>query len=160
MSISIVVAISKDNCIGKDGGLPWHIPEDMEHMRKKTEGRVLIMGRRTWESIPEKRRPLPNRKNVVITGQQNYTVPEGVEVYSSVAQAVKAHEGEDIVSFGGTSIFSEMLPIVDTLEITHVETTVDGCTAFFPEIDWREWREVWREEHTGFSFVTYKKAEV
>ena len=156
MPISLVAAISKNNCIGKDNDLPWHIPEDMKRMRELTLNKVLIMGRNTWESIPENRRPLPKRTNVVITRNKDYKVPAGVETYQSIPDAIAAHQGEDIVSFGGTSIFEGMIGLADTLEITHVDQIVDG-DAFFPEIDPDVWKEVWREDHEGFSFVTYKK---
>ena len=152
-----MAAVSRNSCIGKDNGIPWHIPEDLVRMRELTLGKVLIMGRNTWESIPEYRRPLPKRTNVVITRQENYSVPEGVEVYSTIQDAIEAHAGEEIVSFGGTRVFHDMMPMADTLEITHVHKNVDACTAFFPEVNKKEWKEICREDHDGFSFVTYKR---
>lgn len=115
------------------------------------------MGRNTWESIPEKRRPLPNRTNVVITRGANYPVPEGVFVYTSIEEALEAHKGEDIVSFGGQKIFFDTIDLADTLYITHVDVEIDACEAFFPEIDKNVWKEVERDDRDGFSFVTYKK---
>ena len=97
--MTLIAAISKNNCIGRDNELPWNIPEDMERMRKITQNKILIMGRKTWESIPEKRRPLPNRTSVVITRNNDYPLPEGVERYGSVEEALKAHEGEEIFGF-------------------------------------------------------------
>lgn len=155
MSISLIAAISQNNCIGKNNDLPWHIPEDMKRVKEFTTGKVLIMGRKTWESIPEKFRPLPNRTNVIITRNAGYVAPQDVEVYDSVEKAIAAHEGEEIVSFGGTSIFARMLPLADRLEITHVHQTVDGCTAFFPEIKKEEWKEISREDKENYSFVSY-----
>jgi dihydrofolate reductase len=127
----------------------------MKRMREITKGKVLIMGRKTWESIPEHRRPLPNRVNVVITKNQDYPLPPGVERYDSITEAINAHLNEDIIGFGGQRVFEEMIKIADVLEITHVEKTIDNCHAFFPKIDPTIWRESKREDHKGFSFVTY-----
>jgi dihydrofolate reductase len=95
---------------------------------------------------------------VIITSQSDLDVPDGVEVYASIQDAISAHPKEEIIGFGGQGIFAEMMSMADTLEITHVHETVDACDAFFPEIDFDIWKEVWREDHDGFSFVTYKKA--
>lgn len=155
--ITLVAAVSQNNCIGKQGGLPWDIPADMARMRAFTKHKVLIMGRNTWESIPEKRRPLPERTNVVITRDTTYSVPPGVECYATIEDALAAHKGEDIIGFGGTRIFADMMPMSDALEITHVYQDVDACDAFFPPIDMTVWKEVSREDHDGFSFVRYER---
>lgn len=155
--ITLVAAISKNNCIGKGGAIPWHIPEDWKRMQAITMGKVLVMGRKTWESIPEKRRPLPGRTNVVITHEPPEHFPGGVEVYPTVQAALAAHQGDEIISFGGQKIFEETIAIADLLEITHVDQTIDACDAFFPPIDPTVWKESWREDHEGFSFVTYKR---
>lgn len=156
MSISLIVAISKNNCIGKNNALLWHIPEDMKHFKKLTVGKVVLMGRKTWESLPNKYRPLPNRTNVVITRQENYVVPENVEVYSNIDKAFEAHSDEEVAVIGGGQIYSLVMDKVDTLYITHVHDEVEGDT-FFPEIDMEKWKETEREDHENFSFVTYKK---
>jgi len=156
-SISIVAAISTNNCIGKNGELPWNIPADMKRVKELTVGKNVIMGRRTWESIPEKYRPLPNRTNIVITSDANYSLPAGVERNATVQEAINAHQGEEIVGFGGQRIFEAMLPLADTLYITHVDRVVEEGDAFFPLIDSSIWKEVERKNHEGFSFVTYKR---
>jgi dihydrofolate reductase len=153
--ISIVAAISQNNCIGKNGELPWNIPEDMLRVKKLTVGRNVIMGRKTWESIPEKYRPLPKRKNIVITRNLDYPVPMGVEVYASIHDAIGSHKDEEIVGFGGQRIFTDMMPMADTLYITHVDQEIDACDAFFPTIDLGVWEEIERDDFEGFSFVTY-----
>lgn len=153
--ITLVAAISQNNCIGKNGAIPWHIPEDWKRMQAITMGKVLIMGRKTWESIPEKRRPLPGRTNVVITREPKEHFSAGVEIYATIQEAIAAHRDEEIIGFGGQKIFEEMMPLADVLEITYVHQTVDACDAFFPAIDPSVWKEAWREEHEGFSFVTY-----
>ncbi|PIR03411.1 MAG: hypothetical protein COV60_00445 [Candidatus Magasanikbacteria bacterium CG11_big_fil_rev_8_21_14_0_20_43_7] len=155
--ITLVAAISKNNCIGKNNNLPWHIPEDLKRVKQLTLGKVLIMGRNTWESIPEHYRPLKGRTNVVITRNGTYPLPDGVERYSSIEGALTAHEGEDIVSFGGEGIFRDMIGYTDTLEITHVDMIIETCDAFFPNIDMAVWKEVRREDHVGFSYVTYTR---
>lgn len=155
--ITLFAAISKNNCIGKHGDLPWHIPEDIKRMRAATLGKVLIMGRKTWESIPEQRRPLPKRTNVVITRNPDYKVPEGVEVYGNVNQAIAAHKDEEIIGFGGQSIYETMIDIADTLDICHVDTYVKDGNAFFPKIDTKIWKEDTREDRDGYSFVVYKR---
>ncbi len=154
--ISLIVAMSENNCIGKNGDLPWHIPADMARVKAHTVGKVLLMGRNTWESIPEKFRPLPNRTNVVITSNASYTVPEGVEIYSSIEDAIAAHPHEDIVSFGGAGIYKAMLPMADTLIVTHVHKHVDGDT-FFPTVNWNDWKETEREDFDEYSFATYER---
>lgn len=154
--VSLIVAVSENNCIGKDGDLPWSIPEDMKRVREKTTGNVVVMGRKTWESIPKKYRPLPNRTNVVITRNADYQVPDGVEVYSSIDDAVATHPGEEVVSFGGASIYEMMLPYVETIYMTRVHQHVDGDT-FFPTLDMTEWNTTFEEAHDGFTFYTYER---
>lgn len=155
--ITLVAAISKNNCIGIKGRLPWKIPEDMKRIKEITLNKILIMGRKTWESIPEHNRPLPQRTNIVITRNETYELPKNVERYNSITDAIDAHKNEDIVSFGGEKIFQDMITYADVLEITHIDQTIDTCDAFFPIIEHTIWKEVWREDHNGFSFVRYEK---
>ena len=155
--ITLIAAISKNNCIGKDNAIPWDIPEDMKRMREITKGKVLIMGRKTWESIPENRRPLPQRTNVIITRDKNYPLPPDAERFDSVNEAVAAHKNEDIVGFGGQRIFEEMISIADVLDLTLVDQNIENCHAFFPVIDPKVWKEIWREDHSDFAFVSYHR---
>ncbi len=156
MSLSLISAVAKNNCIGKNNTLPWTIPEDLKHFKDLTTGKIVLMGRKTWESIPERFRPLPKRTNVVITHQASYPVPEGVLVFSSIEKALAHFQGQDVMSIGGATIYAETIDLADTLYITHVDQTVDG-DAFFPVIDRAVWRESSREDHPGFSFVTYTR---
>lgn len=155
--ITLLAAMSANNCIGKDGEIPWHIPEDMKRVRQVTTGKVLIMGRKTWESIPEHRRPLPHRTNVVISRNTDYEVPTGVELYSSIDEALAAHPDEEIVGFGGQFVYEALLEQADVLDICHVDRVIENGTAFFPDIDHENWHEVWREDHEGYSFVRYER---
>ena len=152
---SIIAAIAENGCIGKDGTLPWHLPEDLKRFKELTMGHPVIMGRKTWESLPERFRPLPGRTNVVVTRQADYPLPEGVERVASIEDALAEH-AEDAFIIGGAQLYRDAMPLVDTLHITHVHATVDG-DAFFPDIDAAVWRETEKEPREGFDFVTYHR---
>ena len=154
--VTIVAAVARNGCIGKDGGLPWRIPEDMKRYRQITMGKVVVMGRKTWESIPENFRPLPGRTNVVVTRQATYPLPSGVERFGSLDEALAAHAHDDVVVNGGGAIYAAAMPRADVLDLTHVHRDVDGDT-FFPPIDPVVWTETLREGHGDFSFVTYRR---
>lgn len=155
--ISIICAVADNNCIGKNNTLLWHIPEDMKKFRELTTGKTVVMGRNTWFSLPEKFRPLPNRKNVVLTFEPNDEFPEGVEKYSRLEDALAAHKDElEVMIIGGAMIYKAAMPLADRLYITHVNQSPDG-DVFFPEIDTAEWEETSRENHEGFSFVVYER---
>jgi len=142
--LSIIVAMSqKDRIIGLEGDMPWKLSADLKRFKQITTGHTVVMGRKTWESIPAKYRPLPNRKNIVLTRQEGYidSVPEGVGVASSFEEAVATHKalsqsavaGEwgDLFVIGGESVFAEALPLADRLYLTVVDYEEDGDT-FFP----------------------------
>lgn len=153
--IALVVAMAENNCIGKNGTLPWHLPEDMKHFKEVTMGKTVVMGRKTWESIPDKFRPLPGRKNVVITRQETYVVPEDVQISSSIEDVIHG-ANEDVMIIGGGEIYRQTIDKADTLYITHVHQHVDGDT-FFPDIDSTVWKETSRDERDNLAFVTYTK---
>lgn len=152
----LIAAVANNSCIGHNGTLPWHLPEDLAHFKAITAGHTVLMGRTTWESLPTKFRPLPGRKNLVISRQTNYPVPAGVEVYGSIETALQAHQAETIFVIGGANIYAQTINLADQLYITHVHQTVSG-DAFFPPIDQNVWQETDREDHPGFSFVTYTR---
>jgi dihydrofolate reductase len=154
--VTIVAAVARNGCIGKDGRVPWHLPEDMRRYRTVTMGKVIVMGRKTWESIPEKFRPLAGRTNVVVTRRAEYPLPAGVERQASLAAALAAHAGDDVVINGGGDLYAQAMPHADVLDLTHVDRDVDGDT-FFPPIDPAVWTPTWREQHDGFAFVTYRR---
>lgn len=153
----IIVATSENNVIGKDGDIPWHIPEDMEHFKEKTTGHAVIMGRKTFESLPENFRPLPNRKNIVLTRSGLEEKPEGVEEASNLEEAWRQAEESNERAFviGGESVYRQSLDEVDKILLTRIHEEYDGDT-FFPELG-EEWREIDREDHGEFSFVTYSQ---
>lgn len=154
--LSLIAGISQNNCIGKNGQLPWHIPEDLKHFREVTAGKIVLMGRKTWESLPEKFRPLPNRINIIITRQADYSTPTGVEIFDTIDEAMSAHREQEIIVIGGAEIYQQTIAHADRLYITHINQTVDG-DAFFPTIDTTIWHETERLDHDGYSFVTYEK---
>lgn len=154
--VILVAGVAKNGCIGKDGHLPWHLPEDMKHFKELTMGKTVVMGRKTWESLPEKFRPLPDRKNIVITRQEDYSVPEGVVVSSDLGDILDLHFDEDICVIGGAEIYKLALPRATDLELTEVDQEVEG-DVFFPKFNKAEWQEVSREARDGFAFVHYQK---
>ena len=155
--LSIIAAISQNNCIGKNGTLPWHIPEDLKHFRAVTTGKPVIMGRNTWESLPEKYRPLPHRVNIVITRQENYHVPQGVLICNTLKAAIASQtEVPEVMIIGGAQLYAEAIHIADRLYITHIPMNVDGDT-FFPTIDERMWNKVATHTENTLTFTTYDR---
>lgn len=153
--LSLIAAIAKNNCIGINNQLPWNIPEDMKHFKEITKGKTVMMGRKTFESIlGYLGKPLPGRKNIIISRNNAYKVPEGVEIFSNWEEAVKKHTDEEVFVIGGASLYAQTINSADTLYITHVNKEVNGDT-FFPVIDESIWKKIDEEKHDGFSFVTY-----
>jgi dihydrofolate reductase len=145
MTLSLVVAASSNNVIGRDGGLPWHLPDDLRHFKRLTTGKPVIMGRNTFESIG---RPLPDRRNIVMTRDPGY-VADGCEVVSSVGDAVDLVAGEpEAMIIGGGQVYRDFLPLADRIYLTRVQAEVEGDT-FFPEIDETTWRMVSSEHHAA-----------
>ncbi|MBL7888518.1 MAG: dihydrofolate reductase [Bacteroidia bacterium] len=141
--ISIIVAVAENNVIGKDNTLIWHLPADMKYFKEKTSGHCIITGRKNYESIPEKFRPLPNRTNIVITRQKDYQAP-GAIVVGSVEEAIqKAKEtmDEEIFIIGGAEIYKQSIAIADRIYLTQIHNKFEG-DAFFPEMDRSKWYEI------------------
>ena len=156
MSLSLIAAVANNGVIGSKNAIPWHIPQDMKRFRELTTGKIVLMGRNTWESLPAKFRPLPNRLNIVITRQANYSVPNGVERYTSVDEALTAHQNKDIVVIGGGEIYRATIDQADTLHITHLNTEYEGDT-LFPTIDPQQWKKTTVDIHPDFTFTTYQR---
>lgn len=151
------VAISKNNVIGKNNDLPWHLPEDLKHFKELTFGKTVLMGRKTFESIVARLgKPLPGRKNIVISRQGNLNVPEGVLVFKSIEDAFQELPNEDIYVIGGAEIYKMALPMAKQMLVTHVAGEYEG-DVFFPEINWGEWRKIEEEKHEGFTFAKYER---
>jgi dihydrofolate reductase len=155
--ISLVVAAAKNLAIGKDNKLLWSIPEDMKRFREITNHKPVIMGRKTWESIPERFRPLPNRTNIIITRQKEYRTPSDVITASSLEEALrKTTTANEVMIIGGGELYKEGMGLANKLYITHVDQTVDGDT-FFPSINPTLWKETSHDKHDGFTFSIYER---
>lgn len=161
--IVIVAAVARNGVIGKDNALPWHLPEDLKHFKSLTMGHTVVMGRKTWESLPARFRPLPGRTNVVVTRNAGYAAP-GATVVHSLAAAVKVVAGgmaEDLFVIGGAELYRHALPHAQRLELTEIDAEIDG-DARFPAFDRTQWREVRREAGTSanglaYAFVSYER---
>jgi dihydrofolate reductase len=161
--VALIAAVAGNGVIGRDGGLPWHLPADLARFRKLTLGHHLIVGRHTWESIG---RPLPGRRMVVVSGR-GLALPEGVALAHSLEEALalaaRAGEAEAFVG-GGARLYREALPLAGRLYLTRVLADVAGDVTF-PELEPSAWRVVTREEHPAddrhaypFAFVTLERA--
>jgi dihydrofolate reductase len=155
--VYLVAAVAKNGVIGRDGGLPWQLPEDLRHFKRLTLGHPVIMGRRTWQSLGK---PLPGRDNIVVTRRTGYAAP-GAAVASSLEAALALCAGEPVAFvIGGSALFAESLPIAAGLVLTEIQRDFAGDTRF-PEYDRSKWRETQREAHTAadglrFDFVLYE----
>ena len=156
--IIFVVARSTNGCIAKDGDVPWKIREDLQHFVRQTMGKVMVMGRKTFDSLPGL---LPNRRHVVLTRQRDWSAP-GAEVAYTVEEALHlAGNDEHIAVIGGADIFELFEPYATRLEITDIHEVTQGCDVFMPAPDHAAWREVQRDprpaqgRHPAYDFVTF-----
>jgi dihydrofolate reductase len=149
-----VAAVADNGVIGRDGELPWHLPEDLAHFKRVTTGHTVIMGRKTYESIG---RPLPRRTNVVVTRQPGWSA-DGVLVAPSLEAAVAraAELPGDAMVIGGGQVYAAAFPLADRQVITEVHCTPDGDVRY-PEFDRSQWVEVQREPHDGYDFVWWER---
>ena len=153
--IVLVVAVADNGVIGADGGLPWHISADFRRVKALTMGKPLVMGRKTFDSLPG---ILPGRRHIVITRDPAWEA-EGAERAGSLDEALHLANAPHIVIFGGAQVFAEALPLADRIELTEVHAAPEGDTRF-PAFDRSEWTETFREHHPaegrtpGFDFVT------
>jgi dihydrofolate reductase len=163
LKLSLVAAVARNGVIGRDGGIPWRIPEDMQRFRALTVGHPVVMGRRTWESLPERFRPLPGRRNIVVTRDSGWS-REGTERAGSLEEALElAADAERVSVIGGAAVYASALPLADELALTEIDADVEGDT-FFPAFDPTAFEEVAREPHvapdgTPFAFVTYRRRQ-
>jgi len=160
MIVSIVVAISENHAIGKDNQLLWHLPKDLKHFKEITSGGTVIMGRKTYDSVG---RPLPNRRNIIITRQQIEIT--GCEVVNSLQAALDLCRGtEEVFIVGGAEIYKQAMTLTDRIYLTIVHANIEGDT-YFPEINADIWKETERADHEAdeknalpFSFITLERA--
>ncbi len=156
--INLIFARSANGVIGKDNAMPWHLPEDLAHFKALTQGHPVIMGRKTWDSLPAKFRPLPGRANIVITRQADWT-DAGAQPASSLEQALAlCGSATEAWVIGGAQIYAQALPLASRVEVTEIAQPFDG-DAFAPELG-ADWHEAARTAHVSakglaYSFVTY-----
>jgi len=164
VKVSLIAAVAQGGVIGRDNTIPWRIPEDVERFRTLTMGHPVVMGRRTWESLSERFRPLPGRRNVVVTRNDAWHA-EGAERVSSLDDALDLlADAPQVFVIGGAEAYEAALPLADELVLTEIDLAVDGDT-FFPPFDHTEFEEESREPYvsadgTPFSFVTYRRRPV
>ncbi len=168
--LCLIAAVARNRAIGRDGHLLWHLADDLRHFRQTTSGKAVIMGRRTWESLPLPFRPLPKRRNIVVSRNTAYRA-EGALLAHSLGEAIAlAGSATDVFIIGGAELYRQALPLAGRIYLTEVAADAPG-DAFFPELSHAEWREVsrapgcaptpeanaWRED-PPFDFVVYERA--
>jgi dihydrofolate reductase len=164
LKVSLLAAVARGGVIGRDGTIPWHLPEDMARFRELTTGHAVVMGRRTWDSLPDRFRPLPGRRNVVVTRNPEWSA-EGAERAGSLEEALALVADEErVFVIGGAEIYAAALPYADELLLTEIDLEIEGDT-FFPEWSRDEFVEVSREERvsadgTSFAFVTNERTRL
>jgi dihydrofolate reductase len=148
--VGLVWAQSANGVIGRDGALPWHLPEDLAHFRALTTGTTVVMGRRTWESLPAKFRPLPGRRNIVLTRQPSYDAP-GAEITTDLADALRG--AGDVWVIGGASVYRDAVGYAERIVRTEIDVEAEG-DAYAPELG-PQWTPVpgeWRTSSAGLRF--------
>ncbi len=166
--LAVIVAAASNNVIGRDGGLPWHLPADLKHFRDITMGKPMLMGRKTYDSIG---RPLPGRTSIVVTRDAGWSAADGVHVVHSEEQGLALAEElargqglEEYMLIGGAQLYASLLPRAQRIYLTRVQVEVHG-DACFPALDASAWREVSREDHaaddknpSAYSFIVLDRA--
>lgn len=153
--LSLIVAMDRQRLIGRDGDLPWRLPNDLKHFKRHTLGKTVLMGRKTWVSLG---RPLPERENWVLTRDSQFSAP-GARVFKDLESALAAHRGGELMVIGGAELYRQTLPKARRLYLTEVDATVDGDT-YFPAIDRSQWRELSRESFAADERHAYAYAFV
>jgi dihydrofolate reductase len=160
MELKLIYARSRNGVIAREGQLPWHLPADLAHFKQTTLGQAVVMGRKTWDSLPERFRPLPGRTNIVITRQKDWQAA-GALVAHSLDQAMALRpESEPLWVIGGAEVYAQALPLASTVVVTEIDIDVQG-DAHAPHLG-AVWIEMSRQLHSnegglGYSFVTYTK---
>jgi len=165
MIISLIAALTKNRVIGKNNDLPWHLPDDMKYFMQTTKAHHVIMGRKNYESIPEKFRPLPNRTNIVVTRQKDFYAP-ACTIVNTLGEGItlaKTAGEKELFIIGGSEIYALGMPYADQLYLTEIDATLGGDT-YFPSFNKNDWQELSRRHHEvdarhayAFDFVVYKK---
>lgn len=157
--INIIAAMTKERVIGKDNKLPWHIPEDLANFKKLTSGHTVVLGRKTYESIPKRFRPLSNRNNIVVS--RTMPTEAGIDVCPSLEEAIATAQayGKEIFIVGGASIYQQALPITDRMYISQIKKNYPG-DAYFPNFDVNEWEIEQQEDYPAWELVVYARKKL
>ncbi|MBX2901744.1 MAG: dihydrofolate reductase [Cyclobacteriaceae bacterium] len=165
MIISLIAALTENRVIGKDNDLPWRLPDDMKYFMETTKGHYVIMGRKNYQSLPPKFRPLPHRTNIVVTRSPHFEAPgcQVVHTPADALQVARAANQQELFVIGGAEIYAQFLPHANRLYLTEIKTTLAGDT-YFPQINSNEWKELSRKHHApddkhlfAFDFVVYER---
>ena len=157
----MIYARARNGVIGKQGQLPWHLPEDLAHFKRTTLGQPVVMGRVTWESLPEKFRPLPGRTNVVVSRKTTFNAT-GAQVVSSLEAAMALFPSTEVVwLIGGAQLYAQALPLASQIVVTEIDADFEG-DAFAPSLSPNDWTETQRSSHVsaqglGYHLVTLQK---
>lgn len=159
--LALIAACARGGVIGIENRLPWHLPEDMKFFRETTRGKPVIMGRKTWESLPDAFRPLPGRLNIVVSRNPDFQAAGGQVVASLEAARAAAGDADIAFVIGGAELYRQALPLADRLLLTEIDRDYAG-DAFFPDFDRSVWRETARQPHVAesglpFAFVSYER---
>lgn len=169
VSIAMIVAMAGNRVIGQNNQLPWHLPNDLKYFRANTLGKPIIMGRKTFDSIGK---PLPGRTNIVISGNRDFHA-DGIRVTHNLDQAIalargiaRADGAGEAMIIGGAQLYQEALPLVTRLYVTEVHANIEG-DAYFPQVDWQQWRQQSRVDYFAegtnpynYSFVVYQRSNI
>ncbi|MDR0736206.1 MAG: dihydrofolate reductase [Zoogloeaceae bacterium] len=160
-ALTLIAAVARNRVIGLHNRLPWQLAEDLRHFRATTRGHAVIMGRKTWESLPAAFRPLPERLNIVISRQPDYPLPVGAHLAHALEEALALTQGEEAFIIGGAQLYALALPAAHCLLLTEIDREIPG-DARFPDFNKNEWQETRREAHISengipFAFVTYRR---
>lgn len=165
MKISMIAAMTENRVIGKNKDLPWHLPDDFAYFKKKTKGHHVLMGRKNFESLPDKFRPLPDRVNMILSRNEDLDIKDTL-VFQDIEEAISHAEGNnepELFIIGGGEIYKMALDYADRIYLTEIHTELDGDT-YFPEFNKNQWEEVDRKHHEkderhqySFDFVVYEK---
>lgn len=165
MTISLIAAVAKNRVIGKENDLPWRLPDDMKYFMQTTLGHHVLMGRKNYDSLPNKFKPLPNRTNIVVTRQSNFEA-SGCTIVSSIDQGIEIaskNDEKELFVIGGAQIYKQSLERADYLYLTEINAEIEGDT-YFPNIESTDWEEVSRKHHGtddrhcySFDFVIYER---
>lgn len=158
MSVTLILAAAENGVIGRDGAIPWHISDDLKRFKALTLGKTVVMGRKTWDSLP--RKPLPGRKNIVVTRDADWRAQDAFPATLPEIDVSHVAKNEDVMVIGGAEIYRYFLELADRIELTEVHRSFEGDAIF--TFDRSRWKEIAREDHTtpeglAYSFVTFTR---